>query len=77
LAGIAGGCCGFVSILADFASGLPNVVVAKGYLTKRLANRAVKSYIGRHEPKMLIHLELVANTVSVEEGAHQHRDPEA
>jgi len=32
-----------------------------------LANGAVKSYIGRHEPEILTHLELVVNTVSMEE----------
>ncbi|MCX7157739.1 MAG: hypothetical protein NT176_00830 [Proteobacteria bacterium] len=41
-----------------------NLVVAKGYLTKLLANAAVKSYIERKEPEILSHLELVANTVS-------------
>jgi len=43
-------------------SDLLNLVVAKGYLTKLLANTAVKSYIERIEPEILSHLELVANT---------------
>ena len=46
-------------------------MVAKGYLTKLLANDAVKSYIGRHEPEILTHLELVVNTVSMEEAVQQ------
>ncbi len=56
----------------NYGSDLLNLVVAKGYLTKLLANEAVKSYIGRHEPDILRHLELVANTVSMEE-AVQHQ----
>ena len=50
---------------------LLNLVVAKGYLTKLLTNEAVKSYIGRHEPEILTHLELVVNTVSMEEAVQQ------
>ena len=50
---------------------LLNLVVAKGYLTKLLANPAVKSYIERREPEILSHLELVANTVSMEEAVQQ------
>ena len=46
-------------------------MVAKGYLTKLLANAAVKSYIERKEPEILSHLELVANTVSMEEAVQQ------
>jgi len=52
---------------------LLNLVVAKGYLTKLLANRAVKSYIERREPEILSHLELVGNTVSMEEAVQQQQ----
>jgi hypothetical protein len=52
-------------------------VVAKGYLTKLLANGAVKSYVGRHEPEILTHLELVVNTVSMEEAVQQQQVAEA
>ena len=51
----------------NYGSDLLNLVVAKGYLTKLLANAAVKSYIERKEPEILSHLDLVANTVSMEE----------
>ena len=54
-----------------YGSDLLNLVVAKGYLTKLLANAAVKSYIERKEPEILSHLELVANTVSLEEAVQQ------
>jgi ParB-like chromosome segregation protein Spo0J len=56
---------------SSYGSDLLNLVVAKGYLTKLLANEAVKSYIARHEPEIRIHLELVVNTVSMEEAVQQ------
>ncbi len=62
---------------SNYGSDLLNLVVAKGYLTKLLANEAVKSYIGRHEPEILIHLELVVNTVSMEEAVQQQQEAEA
>lgn len=55
----------------NYGSGLLNLVVAKGYLTKLLGNDAVKSYITRHEPEILEHFELVVNTVSMEEAVQQ------
>ena len=58
----------------NYGSDLLNLVVAKGYLTKLLANEAVKSYIGRHEPEILTHLELVVNTVSMEEAVQQQAE---
>jgi hypothetical protein len=58
---------------SNYGSDLLNLVVAKGYLTKLLANEAVKSYIGRHEPEILTHLELVVNTVSMEEAVQQQQ----
>jgi Mn-containing catalase len=45
----------------------------KGYFTKLLANPAVKSYIDRKETEILSHLELVANTVSMEEAVQQQK----
>lgn len=62
---------------SNYGSDLLNLVVAKGYLTKLLANDAVKSYIGRHEPEILTHLELVVNTVSMEEAVQQQQEAEA
>ncbi len=58
---------------SNYGSELLNLVVAKGYLTKLLANAAVKSYIERKEPEILSHLELVANTVSMEEAVQQQQ----
>jgi ParB-like chromosome segregation protein Spo0J len=55
-------------------SELLNLVVAKGYLTKLLANGAVKSFIERHEPDILEQFELVTNTVSMEEALQQKTD---
>jgi len=62
---------------SSYGSDLLNLVVAKGYLTKLLANGAVKSYIGRHEPEILTHLELVVNTVSMEEAVQQQQHADA
>ncbi len=56
---------------SNYGSDLLNLVVAKGYLTKLLANAAVKSYIERKEPEILSHLQLVANTVSKEQAVQQ------
>lgn len=50
-------------------------MVAKGYLTKLLANAAVRSYIERREPEILSHLELVANTNSMEEAVQERSEP--
>ena len=44
---------------------------AWGYLNRLITNEAVKSYIGRHEPEILTHLELVVDTVSMEEAVQQ------
>lgn len=56
-----------------YGTDLLNLVVAKGYLTKLLANAAVKSYIARREPDILSQLELVAHTVSMEEAVQQQQ----
>ena len=58
---------------SSYGSDLLNLVVAKGYLTKLLASGAVSSYIGRQEPEILIHLELVVNTVSMKEAVQQQQ----
>lgn len=53
-------------------------MVVKGYLTKLLTNEALKCYIHPHEPAILIHLELVVNTVnSMEEALQQQQEAEA
>jgi hypothetical protein len=62
---------------SSYGSDLLSLVVAKGYLTKLLANEAVKSYIGRHEPEILTQLGLVVNTVSMGEAVQQHQVAEA
>ncbi|HBR98299.1 MAG TPA: hypothetical protein DD979_13125 [Gammaproteobacteria bacterium] len=55
----------------NYGSELLNLVVAKGYLARLVANPAVKSYIGRHAPEILEHFDLVVNTVSMEEALQQ------
>ena len=61
----------------NYGSELLNLVVAKGYLTKLVSNTAIKSYIGRTEPEILEHFELVVNTVSMEEALQQNEAEEA
>ncbi len=58
----------------NYGSDLLNLVVAKGYLTKLLANEAFKSYIQRHEQEILEQFELVVNTVSMEEAVQQQAE---
>jgi ParB-like chromosome segregation protein Spo0J len=58
----------------NYGSELLNLVVAKGYVTKLLSNPAVKSYIARRQPEILTHLELVVNTVSMEEAVQQQME---
>ena len=55
----------------NYGSDLLNLVLAKGYLTKLLANAAVKTFIERQEPEILEHFELVVNAVSMEEAIEQ------
>ena len=57
----------------NYGSDLLNLVVAKGYLTKLLANEVVKTYIERAEPHILEQFELVVNTVSMEEALQQEQ----
>jgi hypothetical protein len=56
-----------------YGSDLLNLVLAKGYLNKLLANEAVKSFVNRQEPEILMHFEMVVNTVSMEEAVQQHQ----
>ncbi len=61
---------------SSYSYDLLNLVVVKGYLAKLLVDEAVKSYIGRHEPETPIYLELVMNTVSMEEAVQQQQEAE-
>jgi hypothetical protein len=38
-----------------------------------LANEAVKSFVNRQEPEILLHFEMVVNTVSMEEAVQQQQ----
>lgn len=55
----------------SYGSELLNLVVAKGYLKKVLANEAVRSYVQRHALEILEQFELVLNTISMEEAVEQ------
>ena len=56
---------------SHYGSDLLNLVLAKGYLAKLLANEAVKTFVGSQQPEILEHFELVVNTVSMEEAVQQ------
>ena len=55
----------------NYGSVLLNLVVAKGYLGKLLANDAVRSFVARHSTEILEQFGLVLNTVSMEEAVEQ------
>jgi hypothetical protein len=57
----------------NYGSDLLNLVLAKGYLNKLLANEAVKTFVNRQEPEILVHFEMVVNTVSMEEAVQQEQ----
>jgi hypothetical protein len=59
-----------------FGSDLLKLVVAKGFITKLLANESVKHFSESNDREILAHFELVINTVSVEETVQQQQgDP--
>lgn len=60
----------------NYGTDLLNLVVAKGYLTKLVANDAVKAFIHKYEPEILGHFELVVNTVSMEEAIQNEQNEE-
>ena len=51
----------------NYGSELLNLVVAKGYLNKLMANEAVQSYVLRQAPEIFEQFKLVLNTISMEE----------
>ncbi len=55
----------------SYGSELLNLVVAKGYLTKLVANEAVRSWLQRNAPEILEQFDLVINTTSMEEAMEQ------
>lgn len=60
-----------------YGSDLLNLVLAKGFLSKLLANESVKLYIDRNEHEILQHFELVVNTISMEEAVQLQQDGDA
>jgi hypothetical protein len=57
-----------------YGSDLLNLMVAKGFITKLLANESVKHFIDCNDREILAHFELVINTVSMEEAVQQQQD---
>jgi ParB-like chromosome segregation protein Spo0J len=60
-----------------YGSDLLNLVLAKGFITKLLANDAVKSFINRSESEILGHFEMVVNTISMEEAVQLQSEPDS
>jgi ParB-like chromosome segregation protein Spo0J len=60
-----------------YGSDLLNLVLAKGFITKLLANDAVKNYIDRTESEILEHFEMVVNTISMEEAVQLQSEPDS
>ena len=56
-----------------YGSDLLNLVLAKGFIAKLLANESVKHFIECNENEILEHFELVVNTVSMEEAVQQQQ----
>ena len=54
-----------------YGSDLLNLVLARGFIAKLLANESVKHFIECNENEILEHFELVVNTVSMEEAVQQ------
>ena len=55
----------------SYGSELLNLVGAKGYLTKLVANEAVRPWLSRHPPEILEQFDLAINTTSMEEAMEQ------
>ncbi len=56
-----------------YSSDLLNLVLAKGFIAKLLANESVKHFIECNESEILEHFELVVNAVSMEEAVQQQQ----
>jgi hypothetical protein len=60
-----------------YGSDLLNLVVAKSFITKLLANDSVKHFIEGNNREILAHFELVINTISMEEAVQQQQSETA
>ncbi len=50
----------------NYGSDLLNLVVAKGYLTKLLANESVQRYLGQHQPEILSEFQALVDTEALD-----------
>ncbi len=51
-------------------------MITKGCLTKLLANAVDKSYMGCHEPEIIMYMKMVVSTVWMEEALQQQQEAE-
>jgi hypothetical protein len=54
-----------------YGADLLHLVVAKGYLTKLLANEAVRRYLTQHQPEILDEFQALVDTVALNPGASE------
>ena len=52
-----------------YGADLLHLTVAKGYLTRLLANDAVKRYLNQHQPEILAEFEVIVDTAAIDEAA--------
>ena len=52
-----------------YSADLLHLTVAKGYLTRLLANDAVKRYLNQHQPEILAEFEVIVDTAAIDEAA--------
>ena len=60
-----------------YGADLLHLVVAKGYLTKLLANEAVRRYLSHHQPEILSEFQALVDTVALDPGALGMTDEDA
>ena len=58
-----------------YGTDLLHLVVAKGYLTKLLANDAVRRYLNQHQPEILMEFQALVDTEALDPGILE-KDPE-
>ncbi len=56
-------------VAQTYGADLLHLTVAKGYLSRLLANQGVKRYLNQHQPKILTEFEFIVETAAIEEAA--------
>ena len=56
-------------VAQTYGADLLHLTVAKGYLSRLLANQGVKRYLNQHQPEILTEFEFIVETAAIEEAA--------